>query len=77
MPHENPSSLNVLKQPVCRHLLSKGMYVTGHLDPADDIEGHSDGHCWCNRTAGMLGPDDQLVDRQRCGPGRTCYEPRF
>ncbi|MBI1901237.1 MAG: hypothetical protein HYS13_09020 [Planctomycetia bacterium] len=69
--------LNVIREPACRHLLSKGMYVTGQLDPAvDDVEHLGDGHCWCALTQQAFGPDDQFVERAKCGPGRKCYEPR-
>jgi hypothetical protein len=69
-----PNDLNVIRQPACMHLRSKGMYVTGLVDPADDVEPHSDGYCWCNQTQHVLGPDDQLVDRANCNSGRTCYQ---
>ena len=58
----------------CRHLLSKGMFVSGMIDPAE--VGMSDGHCWCNKTQHALGPDDGLVARHKCIIGRRCYEPR-
>lgn len=58
----------------CRHLLSKGMFVSGMVDPAE--VGMSDGHCWCNKTQHALGPDDGLVGRHKCIIGRRCYEPR-
>lgn len=58
--------------PACRQLRSKGMYVTGQLDPAS--AGHSDGYCWCNVTQQPLGPDNELVDRSACRTGRACFE---
>lgn len=60
--------------PACRHLLSKGMFVSGMVDPAEI--GMGDGHCWCNKTQNALGPDDGLVARLKCVLGRRCYEPR-
>jgi hypothetical protein len=76
MAQEN-SSLNVVGQGACRHLLSKGMFVTGLVDPTEDpLAPHGDGYCWCNLTQGQMGPDQQLVERPTCQPGRTCYEPR-
>jgi len=68
------ADLNVLRQPQCLHLRSKGMYVTGQMDPADDVEGHSDGYCWCAQTQHVYGPDDQYVDRQQCNSTRPCYQ---
>jgi len=68
--------LNVI-QPMCRHLLSKGMFVAGVLDPAVE-DGHmGDGYCWCNKTQGQRGPDSQFVDRELCGVERTCFESRI
>ncbi|MEZ6069593.1 MAG: hypothetical protein R3C10_04810 [Pirellulales bacterium] len=64
--------------PACALLRSKGMYVTGRLNPGEDdpLTGEvGDGHCWCNKTQNVLGPDDALVERERCVPGRDCYQP--
>ena len=75
---EHNSELNVLNQPVCRHFLSKGMFVTGQIDPAQDpVEPTDDGNCWCNLTQGALGPDDGLVEREICVLTRACYDPRI
>ena len=79
---ELASSGETLSQPAapsggsaaCRHLLSKGMFVSGMVDPAEI--GMSDGHCWCNKTQHALGPDDGLVARHKCIFGRRCFEPR-
>ncbi len=69
--------IDVIQGSACRHLLSKGMFITGQLDPADDpAEEIGDGNCWCNKTQNVLGPDDGLVDRQDCSAGRSCYESR-
>jgi hypothetical protein len=60
-------------QAACRYLRSKGMYVSGTLNPAVD-DGHmGDGHCWCNKTQGPLGPDDNFVERKLCVSGRKCF----
>lgn len=70
---ELPEGLQVV-QPACRHLLSKGMYITGERDPA--LDGRAgDGNCWCGKTQNAVGPDRQMVGRARCVPGRNCYEP--
>ena len=60
-------------QPACRFLRSKGMYVSGTMNPAVDDGQMGDGHCWCNQTQGMLGPDDEFAERKLCVPGRKCY----
>ncbi len=72
---EVAGTLRVPSAPACRHLRSKGMYVTGKLDPSEDYSGMSDGNCWCNLTQNVIGPDDGLVDRPECRAGRTCYVP--
>jgi hypothetical protein len=66
--------LNILNQSACRHLLSKGMFVTGMMNPAEEDGQVGDGYCWCNQTQNVLGPDDGLVSRQACHAGRTCYQ---
>jgi hypothetical protein len=70
MPRKS-ASLNVITHATCQHLRSKGMYVTGQRELADGI---GDGHCWCNKTQNVLGPDDGLVGRVRCNGERRCYE---
>lgn len=64
-----------VKQPACLHLRSKGMFITGLTDPANDYDGVGDGHCWCNLTQNVIGPDDGMVDRPGCNAGRSCYQP--
>ncbi|MBX7168386.1 MAG: hypothetical protein K1X74_18770 [Pirellulales bacterium] len=62
-----------VRGPACLHLRSKGMYVTGLVDPTQEGS-MGDGYCWCNRTQNVLGPDDQLVDRPNCQAGRGCFQ---
>ena len=70
---DNP--LEIVGQAACANLLSKGMYVTGMIDPGE--VDRSDGYCWCNQTQNMYGPDDQYVDRTTCVAGRQCYVARL
>jgi hypothetical protein len=68
---------NEISRPVavaCQHLRSKGMYVTGCLNPEEEDGEVGDGYCWCNRTQGMIGPDDGLVSRGGCAAERACYQ---
>jgi hypothetical protein len=74
MQETHPNEPAAVTAPACRHLRSKGMYVTGTLNPAVDDGTMGDGHCWCGKTQNSLGPDDQFVGRQRCDSSRTCYE---
>jgi len=71
MPYERSLDLPItVVQPICRHLLSKSMYLSG----TREVSSSGAGHCWCNRTQDLRGPDSQLVDRQACNSNRTCYE---
>ncbi len=77
MQRDIPVKLNVVNEPACRHLLSKGMFITGQLDPAATDGEVGDGNCWCNQTQHVLGPDKELVDREHCSSVRPCYEARL
>ena len=72
---KNNSPLDVIQDPVCVHLRSKGMFITGSMNPEADDPEIGDGHCWCNQTQNVFGPDHLLVDRQECNRARTCYQP--
>jgi hypothetical protein len=61
-------------QAVCRHLRSKAMFVAGQIEPPPELEAAGSGHCWCNHTLHVLGPDNELVERRVCNSNRTCYE---
>jgi hypothetical protein len=61
-------------QPVCRHLRSKAIYVAGQLEPPAELEETGSGHCWCNHTQHVTGPDNQMVERRDCNANRNCYE---
>jgi len=32
------------------------------------------GHAWCQKTLRVMGPDDGLVEHDKCGPERGCYQ---
>ena len=59
----------------CKRLRSKGMFIDAPADP--NVPASGDGFCWCMHTMNCLGPDGRVADAVRCGPGRTCYEPRW
>ncbi|MGE0607392.1 MAG: hypothetical protein AB7O62_09885 [Pirellulales bacterium] len=63
--------LPVIGGATCQHLRSKGMYISGERDLGNMPIG--DGNCWCGKTQQVLGPDDQLVGRDRCSSARRCY----
>ena len=68
-PHDLPAD-----EPLCIHLRSKAMIVTGEPDPrqADPEQSHTQG-CWCNLTQHILGPDKGLVELNHCTAGRECF----
>ena len=74
MPQQKPIPGLDVAQEACSHLRSKGMYITGQLDPRAAENAMGDGHCWCNKTQHVLGPDDGLVERPLYISGRRCYQ---
>ncbi len=63
--------------PVCMNLRSKAIYVTGNPDPQCKAEeGSTRFNCWCNKSQHVMGPDNQLVDRNACTEGRECFVAR-
>ncbi len=62
---------------ICKNLRTKKMYIPAQADDVfmETSEGFRDaGHCWCNCTLTEVGPDDQPVSVQNCGPSRPCFE---
>ncbi len=63
-------------QPSCVHIRHKLMYsekrhaVRGMVDDSDDTRVF-----FCIKTFEGLGPDDESVGPQDCGPRRSCYCP--
>lgn len=75
MPEFNqPSAHETLNGPICRHLLSKAMFVRGEVNAFEINESNSS--CWCAHTQNVLGPDNQLVEGPSCIQGRECFELR-
>ncbi|MDA7980321.1 MAG: hypothetical protein MPJ50_16295 [Pirellulales bacterium] len=70
-----PSDFEVLNGPICRHLLTKAMFVNDEVSVADLNESNS--NCWCAHTQNVVGPDDQLVEAPTCTSGRECFEARL
>lgn len=62
---------------LCRDLASKKLLVTGALaTSAEDVLDASQ-HCWCTRTAKVLGPDGELAWPADCTEGRACYRSPY
>jgi hypothetical protein len=50
------------------------MYVAGQMEPPPEMQQTGSGHCWCNMTQNVFGPDAAIVDRRACDSSRACYE---
>ncbi len=59
---------------ICIHLRNKAMYVTGDMRPPREVVEEHSGHCWCNITQHVVGPDRKGVDPIDCAAGRDCYQ---
>lgn len=68
-----PATKSQASQSPCRHLRSKGQFITGCVDPAAETGEVGDGNCWCNLTSHVLGPDDNFAERDSCIAGRSCF----
>jgi len=64
-------------EPACIYLRSKSMYVTGQLKNPEHPDESNHQHCWCNITQHVMGPDQLLVGRQECTPGRGCFKETY
>ena len=62
-------------QAICGELRSKRyFFLDGPPKSGRDLlDGSND--CWCARTMQKIGPDDDLVHPDDCGPQRTCFRP--
>jgi len=61
------------RQPICIHLRSKAIYVTGELKNPEHPDEEGSHHAWCNLTQNVRGPDRRPCDRCACTSGRKCY----
>ena len=75
------SDLDIINKklvPLCSHLRSKAMYVRGSMEEVDeehDMVESGEGYFWCLQSSHQFGPDDEVVNREACKPGRSCFEP--
>lgn len=74
MAHHRSVRPELSDQPVCIHLRSKAMYVTGEMNPnhVDESESHYN-DCWCNLTQHVFGPDQLQVAPKECNADRDCF----
>ncbi len=65
---------DLLGRDFCPSMMMKQI-LTHALDDVvwDDRQHPGDGYYWCLRTCKDVGPDDQLVNPDRCRPSRSCW----
>jgi len=66
---------DLLPADICPSMMTKQI-ITNSLDDViwDDREMAGDGYYWCLRTCKEVGPDDQLVNPDRCRKRRSCWD---
>ena len=57
----------------CGSLRSKKFFMRDQLAKSADDYIDSANHVWCSETQEVIGPDNQPVEPDKCGPGRSCY----
>ena len=62
-----------LQSPFCGQLRSKKFFMLDRLATSADDYIDSANHVWCCETQEVIGPDNQRVHPEGCGPGRSCY----
>ena len=72
----HPVRDRILAGLLCRHLRTKGMFVSGYDGPPPEVPHIPDTAAfWCNLSGWAMGPDSLPVNTDRCGKGRGCFEP--
>ena len=75
MTNSRPTTHNdLVPRGLCPHLLMKQL-LTHSMDDRVSTERKwpGDGHYWCAKTCGVVGPDDEVVNPGACLPGRPCH----
>ncbi len=71
----HPVRTSILSGRLCRHLRTKGMFVSGYDGPPPELPFPPDTAAWwCNLSGWATGPDARPCNRDRCVPGRDCFE---
>lgn len=65
---------NLKETSPCHFLKAKNSF--GMLEDSDNWSGIEDPNAtyWCIKTAGPIGPDNDVVGPNKCFDGRKCYE---
>ena len=62
-----------LQSPFCGSLRSKKFFMLDRIAMSADEYLDAANHVWCCETQEVIGPDNQRVHPERCGPTRGCY----
>jgi hypothetical protein len=62
-----------LLSPFCGSLRSKKFFMLDRIATSADEYTDAANHVWCCETQEVIGPDNNRVDPERCGPNRACY----
>ena len=62
-----------LQSPFCGSLRSKKFFMLDRIAMSADEYLDAANHVWCCETQEVIGPDNQRVHPERCGPNRGCY----
>lgn len=69
----NEASSSPIQSMYCGSLRSKKFFMRDQLATSADDYIDSANHVWCCETQEVIGPDNQRVEPDKCGPGRPCY----
>ncbi|MBN1478660.1 hypothetical protein EH223_17005 [candidate division KSB1 bacterium] len=62
------------KKTACAMLMRVGPTYPGLLDESETSERHATAQYKCLRTAGAVGPDNNIVSPSECTFSRSCYK---
>lgn len=63
--------------PYCADLASKKLLLRSAPALVDRDVLDLSGHCWCQRTQTVLGPDRDQAGPEDCRTGRACFRSRY
>lgn len=69
----NEANSSPIQSMYCGSLRSKKFFMRDQLATSADDYIDSANHVWCCETQEVIGPDNNRVDPDKCGPGRSCY----
>jgi hypothetical protein len=69
----NEANPSPVQSPYCGSLRSKKFFMRDQLATSADDYIDSANHVWCSETQEVIGPDNNRVEPDKCGPGRSCY----